>query len=78
MDLDALHTEAHTLYYRIKQVDNDQQYSYSEIQSLDVTHSISSTINDVIIYPNPSSDFIKINTTNNIQQIQIIDLKGEI
>ncbi len=50
-------------YYRLKQVDDDGKYSYSESISLDYTLFTSSSDKDlqILIYPNPAIDEIKVN-----------------
>jgi Secretion system C-terminal sorting domain len=44
-------------YYRLKQVDYDGKYSYSDIKSVEVKGEG----NDVFIYPNPSTNIINVN-----------------
>ncbi len=44
-------------YYRIKQVDNNERFTYSSIKTVDFSVKTS-----VQVYPNPASDFINIKT----------------
>jgi len=58
-------------YYRIRQVDVDGKYGYSNIQLVKLTDSIV-----ISIYPNPASDVINIVGWNNIKQMQLYDISG--
>jgi Secretion system C-terminal sorting domain/Receptor L domain len=58
-------------YYRIKQVDYDGQYSYSDIVSVFCKREG----NDVSIYPNPSSNIINLNGADG-SSYTIYDLVG--
>jgi hypothetical protein len=63
-------------YYRLKQIDQDGQYHYSNIISLSNTNSD----NTISVYPNPSSGKISIVTKSNFKNalLQIKDMKGAI
>lgn len=61
-------------YYRLKQVDFDDQYEYSDIVSILVKIQ-----NDLSIYPNPTSDYIHLSHSfeqENIRSIQLFDVFG--
>lgn len=58
-------------YYRLKQIDFDGEYIYSEIKAV----NLSNTKADIEIYPNPSSNKLMIQS-NQIQEISIIDILG--
>lgn len=58
-------------YYRLKQVDYDGQYSYSDMKSVLVKGESS----DVLIYPNPTSDIININDADGLHYA-LYDLVG--
>lgn len=45
--------------YRLKMVDNDGSYAYSIIKSVQFDH-----VKEISIYPNPTSDFVKVNVDN--------------
>ncbi len=48
-----------TLYYRLKQVDNDGQFSYSKITTVDC--NVSEKHNTVVaVYPNPTADVLTV------------------
>ena len=47
-------------YYRLKLVDKDGKFSYSDIQSVE----LNSCTNSISVYPNPSTDYILITTSN--------------
>lgn len=59
-------------YYRLKQVDFDGNYSYSEIREVEFTSE-----GNVVYYPNPVKDVLTIKgEIKNLGQIQIFDLVG--
>lgn len=60
-------------YYRIKQVDLDEQYSYSTIVSL-----VFEKENTIRVFPNPSSDFIYIENVKDVFQINIYQANGKL
>ncbi|HSN09863.1 MAG TPA: T9SS type A sorting domain-containing protein, partial [Hanamia sp.] len=76
------------VYYRLKMVDKDGQFSYSDIKSVQFANSGFA----VTLYPNPIQSFTKLNITldqaqvikvsvndalgNTIQQLQITGIKG--
>lgn len=64
-------------FYRLKQVDIDQKYSYSPIERVKNTASV----NSVDLYPNPSvSKEFKINLLNNVEgsvQVMVFDQSGK-
>jgi surface protein len=60
-------------YYRLKQVDLDGQYAYTDIREV----KIIGNLNDIQIYPNPSSDIV--NVTNCEGNFYLIsDVNGKI
>jgi endonuclease I len=64
------------VYYRIKKVDNDGRFSYSEIFTLHIPFNTKFNI-----YPNPASDFIHVqlnNNSNNLIAVEVSDLLGKI
>ena len=60
-----------TSYYRLKQVDFDGNFSYSNIA--DLYYERNTPIN---IYPNPVQDILHINTEYTIQEVRIFDTTG--
>jgi hypothetical protein len=62
-----------TMYYRIKQVDNDNQYSYSTVESVNKIGS-----NDISIYPNPCNMILNISNLESEQPstIEIYSMDG--
>ena len=60
-------------YYRLKQVDYDGQYSYSDIKSV----LVKGEGNDVSIYPNPTSSEVTIYTTQTTE-LQVLDVYGRL
>ncbi|MCB9034144.1 MAG: T9SS type A sorting domain-containing protein [Chitinophagales bacterium] len=66
-------------YYRLKIVDNDGTYEYSNIILLNVNHIVKDAIAN--IYPNPTNAFVNIDyqsTTNNNLNINIYDATGKL
>ncbi|MFM2359382.1 MAG: hypothetical protein RLY16_1375 [Bacteroidota bacterium] len=62
-----------TYYYRLKQVDRDGEYTYSKVIAL----KSSCNIEEVRIYPNPSSNFIQINIPLVIKKATIVNHSGQ-
>jgi len=63
--------------YRIKQIDIDQRYKYSEIRAVRGDNQKGKTI----VYPNPSSDGrvnIIFNDASGIRDISLIDMSGRV
>ena len=60
------------VYYRLKQVDADGQYRYSKIISL------RPALATIKVYPNPASYFIKIETDEVIEQVEILNALGQV
>ncbi|MEP7256272.1 MAG: T9SS type A sorting domain-containing protein, partial [Ferruginibacter sp.] len=58
-------------YYRIKQIDVDGKYSYTNIQLVKLTEKIT-----ISIYPNPASEIINIAGWDKIKQMQLYDMSG--
>lgn len=64
-----------TNYYRLKQVDFDGQFAYSEILSFTVAPS-NFRYN---VFPNPTTDFLKVSTTQDkIVHIELLNLSGQV
>jgi hypothetical protein len=65
--------QAESVYYRLKMIDQDETFSYSKIQSVKAEQYIVTEI-----YPNPTSDYINIKTSNwkNVQSFNILDMNG--
>ena len=61
-----------TNYYRLRQVDFDDQFAYSEIEKVEVPQNNKLTFQ---VYPNPSSDRITL-VLNGMADVSVIDLYG--
>ncbi|MGX5857972.1 T9SS type A sorting domain-containing protein [Dyadobacter jiangsuensis] len=60
-------------YYRLKMIDLDGTFTYSKIENLEFrTRDLSAGI----VYPNPVSDKIQIDTKHEIIRLKILDLQG--
>lgn len=61
-------------YYRLKMIDKDQTFAYSKIVSINVAEG-----NYLSVYPNPSSDYLKIvSKEKNIQSVELFDKSGKL
>lgn len=60
-------------YYRLKQVDFDGRYTYSDIKMVNFTKTITFEV-----HPNPSSQFISIQSNEDYESIEIIDVNGKV
>ncbi|MFK8009583.1 MAG: T9SS type A sorting domain-containing protein [Saprospiraceae bacterium] len=60
-------------YYRLKQIDFDGNYQYSDIASIDFKN----TTSDVRLYPNPTNDLIQILGINKSLFFEIFNSLGE-
>lgn len=79
-NLQAYHTYDHqpffgNNYYRLKQIDFDGLYKYSQIEYVNMEQEESSSIS---IYPNPSSNFVHINGDFEQATIQVLSTNGKI
>ena len=60
-------------YYRLKQFDFDGKMTISDIISVS-----SSTVNKVIVYPNPANDRVSVISNHEIIAISIVDIRGTV
>jgi len=64
------------VYYRLKKVDKDAKYAYSEVVTLHIPLNTKFTT-----YPNPASSFVKVQLNNNVNatvNIVIVDMTGKV
>ena len=59
-------------YYRLKQIDGDGKYTYSDIRSVNFSDNFK-----VFISPNPATNNIKIYTDQMLMSVQIMDASGK-
>ena len=71
-DKNIINLSTSTLFYRLKQIDIDGKFTYSEIKNVKIVKE-----NAVAIYPIPTINNIKIVTKRNIDFIQLYDLQGK-
>lgn len=64
---------AGTAHYRLKMVDLDNTFMYSEIKTVR-----SGTIKNVSVYPNPTHDVVNVSVTNNAKKVLLIQMSGQI
>ena len=66
-------------YFRIRQVDIDGKFSFSQIKSLRPAKQISSVESNVVIYPNPVRDVMNItNLESSNYTARIVDMSGQV
>ena len=74
---DVFSTKSSVLYYRLKMVDNDGTYKYSNIESI----KLNSGDTKINVYPNPFNAIIKIDVVSQIEEVghvKLIALDGRI
>ncbi len=64
---------AGTLYYRLKQVDFNGNFTYSMIRSVDISNSVPT----VSAYPNPTNTILNVNWTGNLEGNTILKVVNE-
>ncbi|MDP1727771.1 MAG: SBBP repeat-containing protein [Bacteroidota bacterium] len=63
-----------TLYYRLKQVDYDGSFSYSNVVTVKLDKALQ---NEPIIFPNPGNGNFSISTNQFILELELFDPKGQ-
>lgn len=63
-----------TLYYRLKQIDFDGKYSYSEVKK--VEFKIQNL--KFNIFPNPAKDYITIKSEEGIKEVKLLNTLGQV
>jgi hypothetical protein len=63
------------LYYRLRQVDFDGQFEYSDIKQVSIELHQAPTVN---IYPNPTTDFITIDNAVVEEWVYVLNTQGQI
>ncbi|MBC7721649.1 MAG: T9SS type A sorting domain-containing protein [Pedobacter sp.] len=58
--------------YRLKQVDIDGKFAYSEVRIVNINSS-----KGLVVYPNPAKDNITIHATSALKNIEIVDATGK-
>lgn len=61
-------------YYRLKQMDFDGSFEYSEIVSINLKDKTP----EIEVYPNPTRAFINFNTTSKIRTLKVMDITGNL
>ncbi len=62
------------VYYRLKAVDNDASFEYSEIKNVDFAGDDV----EVVVHPNPTADYVTISVGLEITGVTIFDIDGKI
>jgi len=71
-------TENGIYFYRLKQIDYDGTFAYSDIIAIRVERE---TVTDINVYPNPSRDFVNIEITTEKEEdivIRLFDMTGKL
>jgi hypothetical protein len=63
------------VYYRLKQIDWDGSYTYSEIISV---QELQDELIQVITYPNPASELLYLQTTSNDFKVEVFNMEGNL
>jgi hypothetical protein len=61
-------------YYRLKQVELDQTYAYSDVKAVEII----SNRNDVILFPNPFKEEFTLNGIDKNSEVKVYDIKGNL
>ncbi len=56
--------------YRLKMVDQDNTFAYSVIRTISIEGK------GVFLYPNPATDYVKLDDADSIQKVEIVNLNG--
>ena len=65
---------AGTYYYKLKQVDYNGAYSFSNIVAIDMSRELAE---EVVLYPNPAVNFINIQNQAKMDKVEVIDMQGK-
>lgn len=63
------------MYYRLKMIDQDGTFSYSKIESVFLNQKEGKS---VVLFPNPTSDYLKIVAERKIRNITLFDTSGNV
>jgi hypothetical protein len=63
---------ASTVYYRLKQVDNDGKFNYSDIAVVNINSGLS-----IVLYPNPVSTVLTVNHPNSVNRLTVMNMEGK-
>lgn len=74
MNIPLPRATASTVYYRLKMVDNDGVYEYSDIRTV----GFESQGVEVEVYPNPTANTITINSEFPVTHVSIFDVDGKL
>jgi Repeat of unknown function (DUF5650)/Secretion system C-terminal sorting domain len=70
---DKLTANTATFYYRLKQVDIDGKFVYSQIVKINILKNI-----NISVYPNPTNKYLNINSNAIIKEVIILNSNGQI
>lgn len=69
---DITTAKGQTNYYRLKMVDLDKSYTYSQIINAELSGEV-----DAQVYPNPVADELSVSSSSAIASLEIINLSGQ-
>lgn len=73
-EIPFLTSEETTVYYRLKMIDLNGKFEYSDIKSIDFENR-----NDIVnVYPNPTVDFINVTADTEVNDVIIYNIDGKI
>lgn len=67
-------SQSTVVYYRLKLVDNDGTFEYSDIKTV----VFGSDDVEVVVHPNPTADYVQLNTTAEITGVTIFNTNGKV
>ena len=70
-DISSINSNGSTVYYRLKMIDKDGSFTYSNIQKLHTT------VIPIHIVPNPAGSFVRVTNTN-VKAIDFYDSRGRL
>ncbi len=63
-----------TVYYRLKMIDLNGKFEWSKVESVEFENRVQ----DVQVYPNPTADWITIQSKSDITELIVFDIDGKI
>lgn len=61
------------VYYRLRQIDYDGQYSLSAIQVVEIE---AATDTDLTVYPNPASNHVTVRSASTLSSLKLFNVRG--
>ncbi len=74
MNIPLPRATASTVYYRLKMVDNDGVYEYSDIRTV----GFESQAIDIEVYPNPTANVIRVDSEFPVTHVSVFNVDGKL